>query len=350
MPPTTSNPSFDATTTASAVCSAFAPSIKNKTIIITGVNKGGLGYTLAASLAPHFPKLLIITGRSPTKLSDSLSSLKADCPNANVRPLLLDLSSLASVRKAAAEVLSWDDVPAIDLAINNAGVMNIPEKTFSVDGIEMHFATNHIGHFLFTNLLMEKILKGQDGAKRIINVSSVGTFVSPIRFSDIKWEAPLKAIPEHERPNLPMLKAANLPVPVDEESTYIPFGAYGMSKTANVLFSVALNKRLSEKGVLSLALHPGEIITELQRTTDKEWLASTMGKRAQSVKTLEQGAATTLVAALDPKLERPGEDGVGVYLSDCQITAQVPPYALDKTEAEKLWKLSEELVGEKCSW
>ncbi|KAJ4288137.1 hypothetical protein N0V90_012154 [Kalmusia sp. IMI 367209] len=346
----TTNPEWNNKTAATTVAATFPEAIKNRTILITGVNKSGLGYGTASAFATQSPSTIIITGRAPTKLQESLESLRAAYPAVNFKPLTLDLSSQKSVRQAAAEVLEWNDIPAIDIVVNNAGVMNIQERTFSVDGIEMHFATNHIGHFLFTNLIMSKILAGK--TKRIINISSLGTFVSPIRASDLKWETPLGQIPEKEKPNVAMLKMARLFV--DDETTYIPMGAYGMSKTANILYSVGLNTRLGDKGVLSLALHPGEIMTELQRSTDLEWLEKTVEFRVKSgqpgFKTVDEGAATGLVAATDPKLGRPGADGKGTYLSDCQITEQVPPYSLDKAEADKLWEISEGIVGEKFAW
>jgi NAD(P)-dependent dehydrogenase (short-subunit alcohol dehydrogenase family) len=347
---------FGAKTDAATVASTFSSSIKGRTILITGVNKLGVGYATAQALASQSPRSLVIAGRSSTKLEECLDDLRQKFPDDDFRPLILDLSSQGSVRKAAAEVLSWEDVPTIDIVINNAGVMNIPECTFSEDGIEMHLATNHVGHFLFTNLIMPKLVasasKGPIGATRIINVSSMATTVSALRASDVKWEKPSSQIPENERPQFALMKMSGLDV--DEEMAYIPMAAYGHSKTANVLYSVGLNKRLYGKhGILSLALNPGEIRTELQRTTDKAWLEKNVEfrkKMGAEWKTFEQGPSTTLVAALDPKLSKPGADGYGQFLSDCQITNMAPPYALDGNEAEKLWAITEGLVKESFSW
>lgn len=347
----TSNSEWGFNTTAQTVAAAFPDAIKGRTILITGVNRAGLGYATAAAFASQSPSTIIITGRSEAKLEESLASLRGAYPSVTVKPLTLDLSSLTSVRSAAAEVSRWSDVPAIDIVINNAGVMNIQSRTLSPDGIEMHLATNYVGHFLFTNLIMPKILAGTN--KRIVNVTSLAAFVSPIRFSDLKWETAHKDIPDNEKPNVGMLKQAGLPV--QDDTTYIPFGAYGVSKTANILYSVALNAKLGQKhGVLSLALHPGEIKTELHRSTDPVWLAKAMEGRAKAgmpgFKSVEEGAATAVVAAVDPALERPGEDGKGTLLEDCQVTAKVPPYALDGKQAERLWGVSEEMVGEKFAW
>ena len=146
-----------------------------------------------------------------------------------------------------------------------------------------------------------------------------------------------------------MMKHAGMPV--NEETAYIPTAAYGQSKTCAVLFSVGLTERLySKHGILSLALNPGEVKTELGRHTDPEWLNKMIKKREemgmQHWKTLGGGASTTLVAACDPKLGLPGDDGSGYYLDNCQI-GKAPGWAVDKGDAEKLWRISEELTGEK---
>jgi NAD(P)-dependent dehydrogenase (short-subunit alcohol dehydrogenase family) len=347
---------FGAKTEASAVASTFSASIKGRTILITGVNKLGVGYAIVQALASQSPRHLILSGRSQAKLQECLDSLRLQYPDVDCRSLVVDLSSQKSVRSAAAEVLGWDDTPEIDIVVNNAGIMSIPERTLSEDGIELHLATNHVGHFLFTNLIMPKIItaaKGaHPGAVRIVNVSSIGIMASPFRASDVNWNKPTSQLPEKERPNLALMQSTGLAV--DEQTSYIPIGAYAQSKTANVLYSVALNEKLFEKyGVLSIALHPGEIRSELHRTTDLAWLEKTeewREKMGVEWKTLEQGASTSLVAALDPKLGKPNSDGYGQFMNDCQISSIAPPYALDKAEAEKLWDITEAMVKEKFSW
>ncbi|KAL6247515.1 hypothetical protein RBB50_005861 [Rhinocladiella similis] len=346
---------FHKNTKALSVAAAFPEAVKGRTILITGVNKLGIGYTTAEALASEGPRCLILAGRSPSKVQECIDALGSKYPNVDYRLLEVDLSSQASIKKAGSAVMSWSDVPTIDLVINNAGVMNIPQRTLSVDGIEMHFATNHLGHFLLTNLIMPKVISAaktsSPGFVRIINVSSVGTMVSPLRVSDVNFTIPVKDLPESEKPNLAILKASRLPA--DDNLVYIPFAAYGQSKTSNVLFSVGLNDRLYDKyGILSLALHPGEMESELSRHTDKEWLAKVVEARAEHgsvFKSLEAGASTTVVAALDPKLGRPGSDGKGYFLSDCQI-GSVQPYAVDEGISRKLWELSEGFVGEKFTW
>ena len=140
------------------------------------------------------------------------------------RALKLDLSSQKAVRAAATEVLSWTDIPAIDIAVNSAGVMNLPERQLSEEGIEMHFATNHIGHFLFTSLLMPKFLKAAKGnpkgATRIVNITSLSPTVSPMRWSDLNFEKINKDLPQAEQPPYQMHKMFG--VLGTEEMSYVP--------------------------------------------------------------------------------------------------------------------------------
>lgn len=351
----TTHPEFEGKTEALTVVTAFTSRIKGRTILITGVNKLGIGFATAEALASQSPRRLVLTGRSPAKVQECIDALRLQFPDVDYRLLQVDLSSQESVRKAASTVLSWGDVPTIDLVINNAGVMNIQERTLSPEGIEMHLATNHIGHFLLTNLLMPKLIAAAKGSTpssvRIINVTSVAAYLSALRASDMSFSKPTSELPDKEKPNAEFLRGGGLAA--DDHLSYIPMAAYGHSKACNILFSVGLNQKLHDKyGILSLSLHPGEVRSELSRTTDQEWLEKvTKGRTAHGFfwKTLPQGASTTLVAALDPKLDRPTSDGRGYFLNDCRI-GNAPAYAVDETEASKLWELSEGFVGEKFSW
>lgn len=357
----TTNADFDKSTEAIKVAAAFPQAIKDRTILVTGVNKKGIGGATAEAVASQSPRCLILAGRSKAKVQECVDSLHEQHPDIDIRPLLVDLASIKSVKSAASEVLGWSDVPAIHIVINNAGIMRHGEKfdgdmPRSEDGIEQMFATNHIGHFLLTNLIMPKIIVAAKDAPassvRIVQLSSSGTYVSPLRTSDIAWETPTSQIPEKEQPNFAMMKGAGMDV--DENVAYIPTAAYGQSKTCNILFAVGLNDRLFQRyGILSLAVNPGEVKSELGRNTDPEWLKRAVKAREDRGlmfwKNLEQGASTTLVTATDPKLTLPGSDGKGYYLSDCQI-APAPGYATDHADAEKLWEISEGLTGEKFSF
>ena len=181
----TSNPIFHAYTTAEEVAIALASSIAGKTVLVTGVSPGGLGAYFAKAIAPYQPKLIILAGRSPSKTAETAKEIEAAQPGVATRTLELDLSSQAQVRKAAAEVLTYPE--PIDVLVNNAAVMGTPyQKT--ADGIELQFGTNHIGHFLFTNLIIPKLLESMKGP-RIVNVSSDGHRLSDIRWDDINFEA-----------------------------------------------------------------------------------------------------------------------------------------------------------------
>lgn len=256
--------------------------------------------------------------------------------------------------------MSWSDVATIDIIINSAGVMLLPERTLSEDGIEMHFATNHIGHFLFTCLVAPKLIKAAQtspkGATRIVNVSSLSPTWAAMRWSDINFDKTNKDLPKSEQPNYDVMRLWGTANP--EEMSYIPLEGYNQSKVANVLFSIAANKRLYDKfGILSLTVHPGVISTELGRNIDEKTLDAIkkMGETGRfSRKNLGAGAATSLVAALDPQLQPGktvgGKENYGTYLMDCQISDKPNPLAVASDEAEKLWKLSENLVGMEFAW
>lgn len=278
------------------------------------------------------------------------------------RSLVLDLSSQKAVRAAASELLSWSDIPTIDIIVNNAGIMCLPERTLSEDGIEMHFATNHIGHFLFTSLIMSRLLRASEthftkGATRVVNVTSLSPTWTRMRWSDTNFDKKNKDIPEKERPTYQVQRMWGATGDLDERS-YLPLEGYNQSKVANLLFGIALNKRLYEKhGILSLSAHPGVISTELGRNFDQNILAALEGLFASGkypMKTAGAGAATSLVATLDPKLgvgeTRNGKENYGAYLVDYQVSDMATDSAVSSDEAEKLWELSERLVKEKFTW
>ncbi|KAI3327179.1 NAD(P)-binding protein [Xylariaceae sp. AK1471] len=359
--PATTHPEFNDKTEALEVAKAFSEGIRGKTVLVTGGNPDGIGFTTSQAFASQSPAHLIIAGRTPSKVEKCIDLLKAQFPSVDYRPLQIDLSSQKSVRAAAAELLSWTDVPTIDIIINSAGIMGIPERTLSEDGIELHFATNHIGHWLLTCSLMPKLIKAASenpnkGATRVINVSSRSPEVSGIRWSDINFDTPNKDLPEAEQPNYKFLEGWGY-TDVRNRS-YIGVEGYSQSKVANVLFGIGANRRLYEKyGILTLAVHPGVIPTELSRSFPAEVLEAVQKMHESGIyayKTLGAGASTSLVAALDPKLgpgeTKDGKENYGAYLSDCQITDKAQPGAVSSAEAEKLWKLSEELVKEKFEW
>ncbi|KAJ5128687.1 hypothetical protein N7448_002404 [Penicillium atrosanguineum] len=353
---------FNANTEGLEVTKAFFSQIRGKSVIITGVNRGGIGFSTAQALAAQSPAKLIIAGRSPSKIQECIEVLKADSPDVSYRALQMDLSSQKSVRTAAAEVLAWNDLPAMDILLNSAGVMGVQERTLTEDGIELHFATNHIGHWLFTCLIMPKMIEASKhnpkGATRIVNVSSGSPGMSNMRWSDMNFDRMNKELPEEEQPIEQPFKVWGYKD--IGEARYIPLDGYNRSKVANVLFSIGATKRLYEKhGIVSLAVHPGVIPTELGRNFAAETLEAIKKMSESGVftyKTLGAGASTSLVAALDPKLgdgareTKNGTEHWGVFLADCQISDSTRPLAVSSQEAEKLWEVSEKLVGQSFAW
>lgn len=167
-------------TTAEEVAQDYATEIANKTILITGTSPNSLGAGFAAIVAKYHPRLIILASRNASRASDMAKAITAEAPNVQTRVLDLDLGSLDNVRKAAAEVNSYDE--PIDVLVNSAGLMATPYELTS-EGLEVQFGTNHIGHFLFTNLVMPKLLASASGG-RIVSVSSEGYNLGPIRFHD----------------------------------------------------------------------------------------------------------------------------------------------------------------------
>ena len=199
--------------------------------------------------------------------------------------------------------------------------MAVPELTISPSGHEMQFASNHLGHFALA-VGLHDALAAADKA-RIVSVSSAGHLRSPVVFDDIDYAF----------------------------RDYDPFGAYGQSKTANVLFAVEATRRWADDGITANSLMPGAIFTRLGRHVDAEAAAAAM-KRHQAVKTVEQGAATSVLLAASPML-----DGIGGrYFEDCNEAPVVErrgapgqrrgrAYALDPANAERLWEVSLRMTG-----
>lgn len=311
--------------TASKVAADNAQNIAGKVVLTTGVSPNGLGAHFVETIAKHKPRLLILAGRNPSKVQTTADKISSDPASAGVetRILILDLASQAQIREAAKIVLAYPE--SIDVLVNSAGVMAGPYRK-TKDGIEMQFGANHIGHFLFTNLIMPRLLASK--SPRIINVSSQGHRLGPVRFDDWNFQ---------------------------DGKVYKQWEGYGQSKVANILFSKALAQKLGPRGLRSYSLHPGVIfgtslapgLTEADfaeiKVRDKEmgYLSGEDGATLD-VKTLDEGTATHVVASFDPRL-----DGFnGVYLEDGNLSNNLYPTASNPEDVEKLWKLNEQLVGE----
>ncbi|GAA4642893.1 SDR family NAD(P)-dependent oxidoreductase [Pontixanthobacter gangjinensis] len=310
---------FGVTSTADEVLEG--KDLTGKIIFITG-GASGLGQETARAMAAKGGHV-IIAARDQAKLDQAATTIKSESGSELVETILCDLASLGSVRACAQEASERFD--RIDLLINNAGVMACPYAE-TADGFEMQFGTNHIGHFLLTNLLMPLVMNGTD--PRIINLSSRGHHMDEV---------------DHDDPNY-------------DNREYKKWPAYGQSKTANIQFTVGLESRVAQHGIHAYALHPGGIRTNLGRhmtEDDMKWMMSRFKSEdgdGPKMKSIPEGAATTCFAATAAELAGQG----GVYLEDCHVaeiddeSAQggVRSYALDPAKAEKLWALSEKMVGE----
>jgi NAD(P)-dependent dehydrogenase (short-subunit alcohol dehydrogenase family) len=248
---------------------SLTPYLPTNTVLITGISPNSIGSALAHALAPHSPALLLLASRTPSNIRAVTQSIHASHAAVPVREVALDLSSQASVRTAAAAIraiivagLGEGDGKGnargergIDVIFNNAGI-NISERRLSVDGVELQFATNHLGPFLLTNLLLPLLLQpysspAKTDRKRIVNTSSESHRISPIRFSDIN-QVPGAQVAEADKPRRGLPKGL-----LRDDGRYEPAVAYGVSKTANVLMAVELNRALGGRGVKSLAVMPG---------------------------------------------------------------------------------------------
>jgi NAD(P)-dependent dehydrogenase (short-subunit alcohol dehydrogenase family) len=176
---------FNVKSTALEVATALAENIRGKKVLITGPSIGGIGFEAALSIASQSPALLVLAGRSREKLDAAAAEINAKYPDVVTRKLELDLASLSSVRAAAKEVLAYPE--ELDVVIANAAVMALPEYKATQDGFEMQFGSNHLGHFVFVNSIMPKILQGTR-EKRVVNVASLAHVYSGIRYDDPNFE------------------------------------------------------------------------------------------------------------------------------------------------------------------
>ena len=294
--------------------------LSGQTIVVTG-GSAGLGVETARVLAACGAQIVSVV-RDEAKGSAAAETIRQSVPSADIEIAVLDLFDLDSVRRGADDIAKR--FPRIDRLINNAGVMACPLGR-TAQGLDTQLGTNHLGHFVLTARLIPALLAGAPA--RIVNLSSAGHRMSPFRFDD----------------------------PFFEKDDYNKWVAYGQAKTANVLFSVALDKRFKGRGIRSYAVHPGGIQTELGRHMDENDLKDLMdlrkGRSPMVFKQVPQGAATTVWAATAPELDGHG----GLYCEDCGVAETIEDpsmdqgimsWALDEEAAERLWALSEEWSGE----
>lgn len=306
---------FGAHTTAAEVLAGL--DLTGRLAVVTGGYSGlGLEATRALSAAGAH---VVVPARRPDAAKEALDGVD------RVETDALDLGDLDSVAAFADRFLASDR--AIDMMIDNAGIMATPETRVG-PGWEAQFATNHLGHFALVNRLWPAIARGRDA--RVVSVSSRGHHRSPVRFDDLDWRA----------------------------EPYDKWRAYGQAKTANVLFAVQLDALGENQGVRAFSLHPGGILTPLQRHLLREemvglgWVDEDGNPTAQAAatfKTPAAGAATEVWAATSPQLAGRG----GLYLEDCEVAevvgegapGGVRDHALDPDAAARLWAVSAERTG-----
>ncbi|MFG1925976.1 SDR family NAD(P)-dependent oxidoreductase [Cryptosporangium sp. NPDC048952] len=286
------------------------PDQTGRVAIVTGANTG-LGYETARLLADR-GAAVVLAVRDTEKGKQAAARMTGD-----VTVQALDLTSLESVRAAAADLRAAH--PQIDLLINNAGVMYTPKQT-TRDGFELQFGTNHLGHFAFTGLLLDRLLPV--AGSRVVTVSSVGHRIrAAIHFDDLQWER-----------------------------SYSRVGAYGQSKLANLLFTYELQRRLATHGTtVAAAAHPGMSNTELVRNAPATlrlpltWLAPVVTQKPS------MGALPTVRAAADPAVlggQYFGPSGIGEVRGYPRLVTS-SPQSYDVSVQQRLWSVSESLTGVK---
>ena len=294
--------------------------LKGKTAIVTG-GSSGIGIETARALASAGARV-ILPVRSRAKAEAAAADIRKSTGNDAVEVADMDLADWNSVRKFADAFLATKS--PLHILINNAGIMATPERRI-MGNVESQFGTNHLGHMLLACRLAPALVKGA----RVVTLSSLGHRRTGIKFDD---------------PNF-------------EKTKYDKWEAYGQSKTADALFAVELNRRLEPKGINVYAVHPGGIMTGLQRDMSKEeihafgWVDD-HGKVRDGFKTDAGGASTAVWCATSPLLAAGG----GVYCEDCNIAELKPagdqsmtgvrPWAVDPEAASRLWTLSEKMLGE----
>ena len=294
--------------------------LAGKTAIVTG-GASGLGVETVRALASAGARV-VMPVRSKERGEEVAAEIRSSTGNKAIEVAVMDLGDYASIRAFTDQFVKSG--AKLDILINNAGIMATPERRI-MGNIESQFGTNHLGHMLMTCRLAPALTKGA----RVVALSSIGHRRSPVKFDD---------------PNF-------------ETTKYDKWEAYGQSKTADSLFAIELNRRLEAKGINAYAVHPGGIMTNLQRDMPKEeikafgWVDDN-GNVRDGFKTPSGGASTAIWCATSPLLAAGG----GVYCEDCNIAQLVSDndptftgvrsWAIDPEAAKRLWTLSEKMLGE----
>ncbi len=294
---------------------ANIPSQTGRTAVVTGT--GGLGYETALVLARHGAQV-IIAGRDPGKGADAVARIRADCGSTSIGFEQVDLASLRSVAAFCDRLNSRH--PRLDLLVNNAAVMAPPVRRETSDGFELQFGTNYLGHFALTAGLLAMLRNGNEA--RVVTLSSVAARRGAIDFDNL-----------------------------DSKADYRPFAAYSQSKLACLMFAFELQRRSLDAGwgIDSIGAHPGVTRTDLiVNGSGKDSISGRVRRYLPFLfQPARQGALPTLFAATAPQAK-----GGGYYGPDrlgetrgYPVEARIPPRALDRGVAARLWAVSEEMTG-----
>ncbi|NEX20913.1 SDR family NAD(P)-dependent oxidoreductase [Thiorhodococcus mannitoliphagus] len=296
------------------------PSQSGRLAVVTGAT-GGLGYEAAFALAAAGAEV-VLAGRNETKAADALARIRAAHPDATLRFERLDLASLASVEAFAGTLLAAGR--GIDLLVNNAGVMALPERQETVDGFELQFATNYLGHFALTARLLP-LLRRVRGA-RLVTVSSLAAGLDSIDLTDLQ-----------------------------SERAYVPFRSYGLTKLAMLMLALEFQRRSEAAGwgVDGMAAHPGYARTDIiGNGPASRGLLGRLWRITKPVLLPLSPAADQAVLPILFAATSPDARGGGFYgptgwheLKGPPGEAEIPPLALDVSAAARLWDTSEQLAG-----
>ncbi len=292
------------------------PDQTGRVAVVTGANTG-IGYETAAALAGRGAHVVLAV-RDPAKGADAAERILAAGPDADVAVQELDLSSLDSVRAAAKALRAAHK--RIDLLINNAGVMYTPRQT-TLDGFELQFGTNHLGHFALTGLLLDRMLRVE--GSRVVTVASMAhRIMAAIHFDDLQWA-----------------------------NGYNRIAAYGQSKLANLMFTYELQRRLAARSrpTIATAAHPGTASTELTRNLPALMRPADRLITPLLFQSAAMGALPTLRAATDPTVGGAaylGPDGLGEQRGNPKLV-QSSKQSHDEALQQRLWQVSLELTGVK---
>ncbi|TEY74634.1 hypothetical protein BOTCAL_0072g00300 [Botryotinia calthae] len=305
----------------------FSQHADGKTFLITGPSEEGIGAEIALSIASSSnPSMIILAGRQKTKVLSVMFLIRRMNPNINVVWIPLNLLDNESIR-AAADTIKNLEPEKIHILINNAGVMGVQNYTTSKQGVEGQFAANYLGHFLLTNLLIDRIVAAREEGAVIVNVGCLGYELG------------------------------------EGGKSYNAWKAFGQSKTAMLLWNIALGKRLADKGVSTLVVHPGSeslllviqesYIDNIEATLETKYLENSgvdqeqfaeacKPFQPQNMATRQEAAGAVIRAALDPALKALSP----AFIVDKKVNSETRSYATSEEDADTLWKLSEQLVGE----